>query len=176
MTTGRGPEGGDGTGAGGGGLIAAASAIVADATLRDPWLSQARIAGIGWATVELERAAEELTLAFRRAGMAEPAWLPGPRDGLLGASTWVSREWWPAPDGAEGPAIVLLEADTEGRLAAALARFDEGVAAVYLETSIGTADRSRLGGPSAGPLGAARLLLARPTWGPHVLILDGPVP
>jgi hypothetical protein len=155
----------------GGGLVAAARAILDDALARDPWLGGARIGGIGWATVELERSADELSLAFRRAGMTPPAWSPGPRDALLGAGTWLSREWWPAPDGSDGPAIVLLEADTEGRLAAALARFDEGVAAIYLDVAGIAVDRTRLGAPGAGPLGPERLLLTRPTWGPHVLVL-----
>ena len=157
-------------------MIAAATAVVADAAGRDPWLAGSRVAAIGWATVELERAADELTLAFRRAGMPEPAWSPGPRDGLLGGSSWVSREWWPAPDGSDGPAIAILEPDTEGRLAASLARFGEGVAAVYLESPAGNVERARLGAAVAGPCGPARLVLARPTWGPHVLVLDGPRP
>src|SRR5215207_6975640 len=114
------------------GLVADATSIVRETAARDPWLAGHDLSGIGWATVELERAADELSQAFARAGLPAPAWTPGPREELLGATSWVSREWWPAPAGGPGPAIVLLEPDTEGRLAATLARFGEGVGAVYL--------------------------------------------
>lgn len=162
------------------GLLAAATAIRADAAARDPWLLGLPIAGIGWATVELERAAEELDLAFHRAGMPKPAWAPAARDDLLGAATWVSREWWPTWGDAEAPAIAILEPDTEGRLAAALARSGEGVGAIYLapprDPGAPRIDPARVGRPAAGPLGSGRLLLTRPTWGPHVVVLDRPLP
>jgi hypothetical protein len=157
------------------GLLTAAMALVADAAGRDAWLAGLRIAGIGWATVELERAAEDLASAFRRAGMPEPRWSPGTRDELLGAEAWVSREPWPAAGIEPAPAVVLLEPDTEGRLAATLARFDEGVGAVYLARrpdATTPIDPTRLGRPATGPLGAARLVLARPAWGPNVLVVD----
>jgi hypothetical protein len=162
------------------GLLAAATQVRADAGARDPWLMGLPIVGIGWATVELERAAEDLTAAFDRAGMPQPAWLPAPRDDLLGASTWVSREWWPTWGADDPPAIVLLEPDTEGRLAATLARSGEGVGVVYLAARAGgqpaAVDPARLGRPAPGPLGTGRTVLARPTWGPHVIVLDRPVP
>jgi hypothetical protein len=149
-------------------LLAAARAIHSDAASRDPWLGSLEIAGVGWATVELERAARELS--------ATPAarWDAAPRDVLLGAR---SRR---LVAGEPGPAIVLLEPDTEGRLGAALARFGEGVAAIYLAAEgpdpIPTGEGGRAGGDPArsagGPLGPARLVPGRPAWGPHVLLLD----
>ena len=156
------------------GLLAAAREIVRGAAERDPWLFGLRLSGIGWATVELERGAEELTAAFRRAGLPEPRWSPGQRDELLGATAWVSREAWPAEGMELAPALVLLEPDTEGRLAATLARFDEGVAAVYLapERGASSVEAARLGRSSGGPLGNGRLVLARPAWGPNVIVLD----
>ena len=156
------------------GLLAAAREIVRGAAERDPWLFGLRLAGIGWATVELERGAEELAAAFRRIGLPEPRWSPGQRDELLGSTAWVSREAWPAEGMDQAPALVLLEPDTEGRLAATLARFDEGVAAAYLAPQGGasTVDPARLGRSSAGPLGNGRLVLARPAWGPNVIVLD----
>ena len=159
------------------GLLAAAHAVRAEAAARDPWLLGVPIAGIGWATVELERAAEEMDAAFHRAGMPKPSWTPAERDELLGAAAWASREWWPTWGDEEPPAIVLLEPDTEGRLAAALARSGEGVATIYLATGdLGAppVDRARVGTAGAGPLGSGRLVLARPTWGPHVVVLDRP--
>ena len=78
------------------------------------------IVGIGWATVELERAAEDLTASFVRAGMPKPAWTPEPRTSSR-AGAWVTSVV--ADMGLRrAPAIVLLEPDTEGRLAATLAK------------------------------------------------------
>ncbi|HXG25324.1 MAG TPA: hypothetical protein VNL94_00510 [Candidatus Binatia bacterium] len=160
----------------GSGILADATAIVLDAAGRDPWLPGLRIAGIGWATVELERAAAELDEVFRRAACQAPRWAPGPRDDLLGATAWVSLEPWREHERERAPAVVLLEPDTEGRLAATLARFGEGVGAVYLrrstEPSATVIDPARLGRPATGPLGPGRLVLARPAWGPNVVVLD----
>jgi hypothetical protein len=158
------------------GLLAAANAVRTDAAGRDPWLLGLQVAGIGWATVELERAAGELDAAFQRAGMPKPAWTPVPRDELLGASAWSSHEWWPTWGQEDAPAIVVLEPDTEGRLAAALARAGEGVRAVYLSAEDPQRiNATRVGRPSPGPLGSGRLVLARPAWGPHVIVLDRPL-
>jgi hypothetical protein len=161
------------------GLLGKATELRTDAAARDPWLMGLPIVGIGWATVELERAAEDLDSAFNRAGMPQPAWAPATRDDLLGATTWVSREWWPTWGSDDPPALVLLEPDTEGRLAATLARFGEGVGAIYLaarpEDPVSRIDPARLGRPSPGPLGSGRLVLARPTWGPNVIVLDRPL-
>jgi hypothetical protein len=143
-------------------LTAAAESVRIAAAVRDPWLSELRVVGIGWATVELDRAEREL------AGVGP--FVTAPRDAALGASARRS----PISKGGP-PAIVLLEPDTEGLLAAALARFGEGVLAVYL----GPLDRAdvddtpRLGPPRPGPLGPARLVIGRPAWGPHVLVLAG---
>jgi hypothetical protein len=143
-------------------LTAAAESIRVAAAVRDPWLAELPIVGIGWATVEVDRAERELAGAGPFAA--------APRDVALGASARRSRTTKGSP-----PAIVLLEPDTEGLLAAALARFGEGVLAIYL----GPLDRAdvddtpRLGAPRPGPLGPARLVIGRPAWGPHVLVLAG---
>ena len=142
-------------------LVEAAEAIRAGVAARDPWLGELPVVGIGWATVELDRAAGELSGIARFSG--------APRDATLGAS--VRRA---VGDGAR-TTLVLLEPDTEGLIAAALARFGEGVAAVYL----GPLDRAdvddtpRLGPSQPGPLGPARLVIGRPAWGPHALVLAG---
>jgi len=144
------------------GLVAAAAAIRAEAAERDPWLAELPVVGIGWATVELDRAARELA--------ALGAFGAAPRDANLGAAARRGR----SGDRSQ-PAVLLIEPDTEGPLAAALARFGEGVGAVYL----GPLDRAdvddtpRLGSPRPGPLGPARLVIGRPAWGPHVLVLAG---
>jgi hypothetical protein len=104
-------------------IEAAAEAILSDAASRDQELLGGRVRAIGWATVDLERAERELgealgvVLDFR----------PAPRDRRLGARTRVGR-----PFGAS-PSLVLMEPDTEGRLAAILARHGEGVALVVVD-------------------------------------------
>jgi hypothetical protein len=143
-------------------LAAAADAIRAEAAVRDPWLLELPVVGIGWATVELDRAAGELAVIGTFTSAA--------RDERLGAAARRSR-----PVDRASPAVILLEPDTEGLLAAALARSGEGVRAVYL----GPLDRAdvddtpKLGPSRPGPLGPARLVLGRPPWGPHVLVLAG---
>jgi hypothetical protein len=135
-----------------------------------------RIVGIGWATVELDRAAAELGTSL---DLPLDAWTPVERDQLLGAAALFGPLL--GPD-ANGPRLVLLEADTEGRLAASLARHGEGVAAVYLvETRAATvaprSDGELRAGPARssaapGPLGRGRLVLGGPISGPHVIVLD----
>jgi hypothetical protein len=179
-----------------GGLLTVAGDIRRAAAERDPWLAGLRLAGIGWGTVELERAAEDLGNAFAAARLPAPDWSPAARDAHLGATAWVGTTGWFGSEGPprgladpELPAVVLLEPDTEGRLAATLARFDEGVAAIYLEApsdagggSAGSAatpyplDSARLGAPAPGPLGIGRMVLARPAWGPHVIVVAGRAP
>jgi hypothetical protein len=126
--------------------------------------------GVGWATIELARAAVELGLdeAGGAIGPAEP-------DVLLGASAWTWRPVSPAP------VIVLLEPNTEGRLAATLAHRGEGPAVLYLLPSDGLAPgveglaasgiRWR---PGRGPLGEAALVLGRPVAGPQLILVGVP--
>ena len=149
-------------------LVAAAEAIRSVVAERDPWLAELPVVGIGWATVELDRAAHELSAL----GPFEAA----PRDATLGATGRRARRDVAARSRERTPpALLLLEPDTEGLLAGSLARFGEGVGAVYL----GRLDRAdvddtpRLGPPRPGPLGPARLVIGRPGWGPHALVLAG---
>jgi hypothetical protein len=165
------------------GLLTVAGDIRRAAAERDPWLAGLRLAGIGWGTVELERAAEDLGNAFAAARLPAPDWAPAARDAHLGATAWVGATGWFGSEGPprgladpELPAVVLLEPDTEGRLAATLARFDEGVAAIYLGAPADAGgsypmDPARIGAPAPGPLGIGRMVLARPAWGPHVIVV-----
>lgn len=129
----------------------AATAAGSLATGDDPGTAASEGSGVrslalGWATVDLDRAA---------AGWPGIAWIAASRDSLVGASALVG-ELALAGSPADGtgttaatpsadaradtmhsamgaaPTIVLLEPDTEGRLAAALARHGEGPAAVYI--------------------------------------------
>lgn len=72
---------------------------------------------------------------------------------------------------------MLLEPITEGRLAAALARFGEGPIAVYLRPPRPTpppADRDvHLGVAADGPFGRQALVVGGRSFGPHVVaVLD----
>jgi hypothetical protein len=126
---------------------------------------------VGWATVELDRAAAELTAELDlspdgfRAGSASP---------VLGARCLVAKALLPGR-----LTLALLEPSTEGRLAASLARFAEGPAVVWLaepRLSAGLTGGRAPGGelPTAevGPFGAERLILGGPRHGPYWLVLD----
>jgi len=142
-------------------LIEAAEAVRAEVAARDPRVAGLRLAGIGWATVEHERAIDELDALFaadRRPdadagpGAANHPWTSIGPDPALGALGWLRQTGIPGA----WPVLVVLEPDTEGRLAASLARFGEGVAVVYL-------GEGRPGPGSLVPGGSA--------WGPHAVLL-----
>lgn len=98
-----------------------------------------RIVGRGWATVDLERAAAELSDRVVGGGFEVVD-----RSAWLGARCRRAR----ALDPSEGEWIVLLEPDTEGRLAGFLARHGEGWAATWEDVG----DAALLGS-RPGPLG-----------------------
>jgi hypothetical protein len=142
--------------------------------------SRIALLGVGWATVELDRASAEVGRRFGLRATGHDA----VDDGWLGARARVLEPTGsePAGSGSPGtarrlppePLMVLLEPATEGRIAASLARLGEGPVALYLSLPgpAGAATRP-------GPLGAADLLHARSPWGPFVLAVargaDGPV-
>ncbi len=144
-----------------------------------------RIVAIGWATVELDRAAAELAEGWSsEGGGASPSkraasaaiFEPGAPDDLLGASTRVGRPM------ASGPTVVLLEPRTEGLLAAALARRGEGPAVLFLATVEGSLpaalDRLASAGirtrSGHGPVGEAALVLGRPSAEPQLIVVAVP--
>jgi len=131
-----------------------------------PQLADHPIVALGWATVDLDAVRHRI-----EADAGFGAFDPAPRDDHLGGRTAVHR---PGDDSGE-PIEVLLEPDTEGRLAASLARHGEGFAAIWF----GPADEDDDPEPPAGfgpladgPLGPARLLLGGPPWGLSVLLLE----
>lgn len=121
------------------------------------------IAGIGWATVDQERARAELDglLAADPAAPRLAPWVPLDRDPSLGASVWLRASLDPARAQAAIPALVVLEPDTEGPLAASLVRFGEGVAVIYLGEGL----------PRPG-----HLLRGGPAWGPHIVVVGAAAP
>jgi hypothetical protein len=130
------------------------------------------LAGVGWATVELDRAEDELGPWL---GMTPPDARADLPDAVLGARARVR-----GGGGLPGEAVVLLEPATEGRLAASLARDGEGPCALYLRPADGldtwaAAARARgvrLGVRGDGPLGVEALLLGGHAAGPHLILLD----
>jgi hypothetical protein len=109
-----------------------------------------RVIGLGWATVDLERTVAQAT-AVR--------WEPMTREDAVGASALVTR--------IGDVALVLLEPDTEARLAASLARFGEGLCIAYVagDGPGGMVRPTALGVP--GRLRAH----ARP-WGPYLISVE----
>jgi len=145
-------------------LVAAGEDILARVVLDSPVLEGATIAAIGWATVEIERAEIEHEAAIGDGG----SWAEAPRDALLGARAAVY-----GPVAAESPLVVLLEPDTEGRLAASLARHGEGVAAIYMTTRPGAVlAAGAFGIPAGGPLGRGRRLTRGGIGEPSIVVLD----
>lgn len=132
-------------------IVDAAKAIRAKAFPGERSLRAAPLAGFGWATVEAERARREFD-ELLGARAHERLWSEQPRDPALGARAWLRQ----APGGDHRPWLVVLEPDTEGRLAASLARHGEGIAVVYLGTGTYRPGAVRPGGPA---------------WGPHVVVL-----
>jgi hypothetical protein len=130
------------------------------------------LAGVGWATVELDRA--ETELAEWLAGEApDPA--DDVADPILGA-----RARLRVADGLPGEEIVLLEPTTEGRVAGSLVRDGEGPCALYVHPAGGLdawlqRARERGVGTSpveAGPFGRSVLVAGGPVAGPHLLVVD----
>jgi hypothetical protein len=125
--------------------------------------SHAVLAAVGWATIDLER-----PLVGWPNPSASDASAAGPRvrdDEPLGARAVVLDR----PTG-----IVLLEPSTEGPIAASLARYGEGPAALYVRPGR-SVDELRASGlvlsvVRRGPFGPEALVLG-PRFGPHVTVV-----
>ena len=118
-------------------------------TAREGAAGDERFVAIGWATVDVDRAARGFGVTIRE---AEP-------DLLLGAHCWIAG-------GASDP-LVILEPSTEGRLAATLARHDEGPHVAWFEGEAAGNDASPW---TPGPFGLERLRPG-PSHGPHRLVV-----
>lgn len=128
-------------------ILAAAETFQRDVARDDPALGGARLIAIVWATVELDRAERELG-AILGAPLAAHA---APRDDALGAAVRIARPFGPDPE----PALLLVEPDTEGRLAGLLARHGEGIVAVELDAGGGTRRLELTSGLGERPPGGA---------------------
>lgn len=123
----------------------------------------------GWATVELDRAEIEVAIALAELQeLRDPRVEDAPDERLLGGRGRLLRY-------ADGRDMLLLEPSTEGRLAAALARYGEGSVALYLLVDAGAPERARRAGfrlssEGRGPFGPERLVIAGPRWGPFLVL------
>jgi len=116
------------------------------------------VIGLGWATVDTERGAAELA----DYGPFEPA----PDEAILGARCVLG------PPGPGDLRIAIVEPNTEGRLAATLARHDEGPAVLWVAGTPG-ADL-RLSTVAVGPFGNERLVLGGRLGGRHLIVVERP--
>jgi hypothetical protein len=123
------------------------------------------VVAVGWATVELDRADAELRTALT---LPSGAFVQADDSVVLGARCRVARA---ALD--PGIAVVLVEPSTEGRLAAWLARFGEGPAALWLATPPGR-ETTLLSPEQPGPLGPERLVVGGSRHGPYRLVAPLP--
>ena len=124
--------------------------------------SQQRVLALGWATVDLERAAAELASEL---GFAVAAFLPAPDSIVLGARCRVAGGVLPG-----GTRLALLEPATEGRLAATLARHGEGPFVTWVRSSDAPTRRPATASP--GPFGRERLQPGGPPQGPFLLLIE----
>jgi hypothetical protein len=114
--------------------------------------------GRGWATIDHERAERQLRDLIADGRRFEDA----PRSAVLGARCRRAQA-------VDGPWIVLLEPDTEGRLTGFLARNGEGWAATWERAGRGSINGSDQ--PIDGPFGPESLEPGQPTNGPFRLIV-----
>jgi hypothetical protein len=128
-------------------ILAAAETLRREAVTADPGLGAARITAILWATVELDRAERELGQILGAPLNAQA----GSRDAALGAIVRVSRPFGQPP----APMLLVVEPDTEGWLAALLARHGEGIVAIDVEVSGATHRLELTSGPGERPPTAA---------------------
>ncbi len=116
---------------------------------------------IGWATVELDRAADELAQAL---GTTSDSFVPAADSSALGARCRVASAALPG-----GVALAILEPSTEGRLAATLARVGEGPVAVWSRIGQDLARDDPAARP--GPFGRERLVPGGSVHGPHRFLI-----
>jgi hypothetical protein len=119
---------------------------------------------LGWATVELDRAATELAMEL---GTVAAAFLPAADSVVLGARCRVAYGVLPG-----GQPLAILEPRTEGRLAGRLARLGEGPAAIWSRAPAARLGRRQPGSAQPGPFGLEQLLSGGPAQGPYSLLIE----
>jgi len=119
---------------------------------------------VGWATVDLDRAALELADLL---GLGPDVFVAADDSITLGGRCRIAAEVLPG-----GLSVVILEPSTEGRLAGRLARLGEGPAAVW--SSLGTTAATDTAGSQPGPFGPERLVPDGPPQGPYRIVVTAP--
>ena len=116
------------------------------------------VIALGWATVDIERGATELAEYGPFEHRADET--------VLGARCVVG------PSAPGGIRLAILEPNTEGRLAATLARHDEGPAVLW----VGGTPPAHIPRSSAaiGPFGNERLVLGGRLGGRHLVVVERP--
>lgn len=124
--------------------------------------SHDRPIALGWATVDLDRAAADLAAAL---GLTVAAFHPANDSIVLGARCRVAEGVL-----AGGMPLAILEPATEGLLAAALARHGEGPSVTWAQSS--DAPTRRQASLRPGPFGPERLQTGGPPQGPFLLLIE----
>jgi len=120
------------------------------------------LVAVGWATVELERAVPQLAAAL---GVDSTIFVAAAGSTALGARGLIATGIL-----EDGLSLIAIEPSTEGRTAAALARWDEGpIAAWYAPTVVVAQDPGRPW--RDGPFGPERIVGGDPLTGPHRLLV-----
>jgi hypothetical protein len=126
-----------------------------------------QLIAIGWATVDLDRAALELAGLL---GVGPEAFVPVGDSVTLGGRCRVATDAL-----IPGLSLVILEPTTEGRLAGRLARLGEGPVAVWLPAGPAAAVGAHVSRGQPGPFGSERLIAGGPSQGPYrILVLTAP--
>jgi hypothetical protein len=148
-------------------IRAFAAAAVSEARLP---AGAGRLVAVGWATVDTDRAIVELATAL---GVSTTSFRAASPSVALGASCLVADAALTGGD----VALAVIEPATEGRIAAGLARWDEGpLVAWYAAAGRGSSADAGVPAPFAGapgPFGRERLVGGDPLTGPHRLLVDG---
>jgi hypothetical protein len=141
-------------------LLAARLAAISPARIPAPG---ARLHALGWATVDLDRAAAQLAGEL---GLPAGAFADAAGSETLGASCRVVPSVLP-----DGLALAVLEPVSEGRLATTLARLDEGPSVAWYAVEPGRA--GGVPGPARpGPFGPERLVPGDRVHGPHRFLIE----
>lgn len=125
-----------------------------------------QVLAVGWASVDLDRATAEVAASL---GMSAGDFADAADCIFLGARCRLAAD-------ALDPevSVILMEPFNEGRLAAALARHDEGPIAIWRPAAPGGSGPADLSAAQAGPMGPERLELASPIHGPYRLVVGTP--
>ena len=126
----------------------------------------AGVVALGWATVDLGRAAAERA---RDLGRPDGVFRAAEASLVLGARCLVADAVL-----AGGRSLVLLEPATEGRLASMLARLDEGPWVAWFASGSDDDVDPSAGARGTGPFGPERLVAGGPAHGPFRLLVGPP--